>query len=213
MPPAQAALDSRETPDPSETVPFPRTRFIAGSRASGRSSGRVPRAVASALGIALLPSLVACGASVSRKYESDVRFERCLALDWKQDADETVQRRCWSEWASYYAEGQSRDRIEHARAMLAKLERGGSRAADATKLATPDPTSAFAPPPMMFAQGDGGTAADADASGARVELPELSPCEAKCEASIAGCLSRCRGDACERACTSRFLPCLKRCER
>lgn len=194
-------------------MPPTRTRLTAALRGSGPSGARFARGLATASGFALLPSLLACGASVSRKYESDVRFERCLALDWKQDADETVQRRCWSEWASYYAEGQSRDRIEHARAMLAKLERRGAGAVDATKLATPDPTSAFAPPPMMFAQGDAGTVSDADASGARVELPELSPCEAKCEASIAGCLSRCRGDACERACTSRFLPCLKRCER
>lgn len=161
----------------------------------------------------LLPTLLACGASVSRRYESEVRFERCLALDWKQDADPTVQRRCWAEWSSYYAEGQSRDRIEHARAMLAKLDRGEADAADGKAVATPDPTSAFAPPPMMFAQGDAGTSAGADASAPPVELPELSPCEAKCEANIAGCLSRCRGDACERACTSRFLPCLKRCER
>jgi hypothetical protein len=161
----------------------------------------------------VLPSLLACGASISRRYESDVRFERCLALDWKQDADPTVQRRCWAEWSSYYAEGQSRDRIEHARAMLAKLDRGEAKAIDGGGVATPDPTSAFAPPPMMFPEDDAGVGVGASASAAPAQLPELSPCEAKCEASIAGCLSRCRGDACERACTSRFLPCLKRCER
>jgi hypothetical protein len=153
-----------------------------------------------------------CGASVSRRYESDVRFERCLALDWKQDADPAVQHRCWLEWSTYYAEGQTRDRIEHARAMLTQLDRGELGGGRSELVATPDPTSAFAPPPMMFSASSA-TPSPPAAPSVGPPVDELSPCESRCEANIAACLSRCRGDACERACTSRFVPCLKRCER
>src|SRR5688500_17287325 len=58
---------------------------------------------------------VAACASISKKYEAEVRFERCYALDWKKDVDPTIRSRCWQDWVAHYSEGQSRDRIEYAK--------------------------------------------------------------------------------------------------
>src|SRR5258708_35016494 len=73
------------------------------------------------LGPALLFGLVclcACGvrleASLRGLYESDVRFEKCMALDTQPDVKPTIRRVCWEEWLSFYTFGQTRDRVDHA---------------------------------------------------------------------------------------------------
>ncbi|MBK8937725.1 MAG: hypothetical protein IPM79_08795 [Polyangiaceae bacterium] len=153
-------------------------------------------------------------ASISKKYESEVRFERCYALDWKQDVDASIRSRCWEDWLVYYSEGQSRDRIEYAKnqttggALLSTAEPVASAASPpATAAPLPEPTSVFSPVPMMATPG-GSASASVTSSG-----PALTrtPCEGKCDKALESCLSGCGSAVCEQYCAQRHGKCTGRC--
>jgi hypothetical protein len=152
----------------------------------------------------------ACGASVSQVYESDVRFERCLALDWQNDVRSDVRRKCWDDWVSYFNVGQPKDRIEYARKQIALIDRGGVSEVADDKGALPEPTSVFAPVPMMITTPTFGSAGPAT-SAAPSAQKESSPCEAKCDKSLEGCLSGCRTPVCEQYCAQKHGRCAQRC--
>jgi hypothetical protein len=166
---------------------------------------------AAIVGAAALALLTACGASVSAVYEGDVRFERCMSLDWAPNVDPVLRRGCWEEWERYYTLGQNRDRIEYARAQLQKLQPSAKvvEPTDKPLLAVPEPTSVFAPPPMML----GGPDAGPSGSGADAAAPQAaaSECEAKCDARHDECRSLCRGAVCDKACAAKRSRCLERC--
>lgn len=152
-----------------------------------------------------------CGASIQALYEGDVRFEHCMALDARSDVKPTIRRACWEEWAQFYTFGQTRDRIEYARLREKQLSTASDfdeadwvppKAAQA--IAAPDPTSAFAPPPMMLAT-DGGTP---DASPDRTAS---SDCTADCQQSLDACRQGCKTAPCEKQCSARYKRCTKRC--
>lgn len=90
-----------------------------------------------------------CGASVSSIYEGDVRFEHCMSLDARPAVTGPQRRQCWIEWVRYYTYGQTQDRVEYAVAHASGSERVEKESETAPILAAPEPTSAFAPPPMM----------------------------------------------------------------
>lgn len=73
--------------------------------------------------LALLPALVGagCGANLQAVYESDVRFEHCMALDLEPTVRDVVRLGCWSEWLEHETYGQTRDRIAHAEGRLEAL--------------------------------------------------------------------------------------------
>lgn len=157
---------------------------------------------------------VACGASVSQKYESDVRFERCLALDWQRTVDPAIRLKCWDEWARHYAVGQSRDRIDYARNQVADIEgRAAGREAAIRAAALPEPTSVFEPVPMMAtSQASAAASAPPAASiGAPPDPKTRTPCEAKCDKSLEGCLSGCKVAVCEQFCAQKHGRCAERC--
>ena len=176
---------------------------------------RFAAALACAAAAASCVGALSCGASIQALYEGDVRFEHCMALDARPDVKPTIRRTCWEEWVQFYTYGQTRDRIDYARLRESQL----STASDFDQadwvppsaggpLAVPDPTSAFAPPPMMLAT-DGG-AADASA-GADASAP-LSECAVDCQQGLDACHLGCKGAACERACSGRYKRCLRRCK-
>jgi hypothetical protein len=161
-------------------------------------------------------SMAACGASIRGLYESDVRFEHCMALDTSPDVKPTLQRACWDEWLRFYTFGQTRDRIDYAR------HRGGvlGAASDfdesddpprvAVLPATPEPTSVGAPPPSMMALPDAG-ATDGGAEADHKALARAR-CTADCETRLENCLDICkRTPPCEQACTARHKRCTARC--
>lgn len=156
---------------------------------------------------------VSCGASIKSLYEGDVRFEHCMALDARPDVKPTIRRGCWDEWVEFYTFGQTRDRIDYARLREKQL----STASDfdeadwvspnaGRKLAAPDPTSAFAPPPAMLVA-DGG-APDASAP----EKPQ-NACANDCQQSLDACRQACKTAPCEKACSARYKRCARRCSR
>jgi hypothetical protein len=107
---------------------------------------------------------VSCGASIRALYESDVRFEHCMALDAVADVKPTIRRACWEEWVSFYPFGQTRDRIDYARQRKQELgaasdfDEGDEARRRALASASPYPTNASAPPPSTLATPDGGAA-------------------------------------------------------
>ena len=158
-------------------------------------------------------TLAGC-ASISKKYEAEVRFERCYALDWKQDVDASIRSRCWEDWLTYYAEGQSRDRIEYAKqqttggALLSSAEPVASASAAPTAAAPlPAPTSVFSPVPGMATPGASASASAAPAAGSVAR----SPCQTKCDKTLEGCLSGCGSAVCEQYCAQRHGTCAARC--
>ncbi len=165
-------------------------------------------------GVGLL-LLWGCGASVSKTYESDVRFERCYALDWKADVDSGIRQRCWEEWVTFYAEGQTRDRIEYAKRQMRSislgLEPSSSAVAAVVRPAAPlpEPTSVFAPVPMMAVTGSS-SAAPATSSATPSAGPR-SACQTRCDKTLEGCLSGCASLVCEQYCAQKHARCDQRC--
>jgi len=157
---------------------------------------------------------VGCGTSIRGMYESDVRFEHCMALDAATETKATVQRACWDEWVSFYTFGQTRDRIEYARARTKVLGSGsnfdeGDASTRIASRAAPDPTSAMAPPPsMQLDPGDAGAAA-AVASADK----QRDRCAMACDPVLETCRARCKGPACEAVCGRREARCRTNCMR
>jgi hypothetical protein len=166
------------------------------------------------VGAALAPG---CGASIRGLYESDVRFEHCIALDARPDVKPTVQRACWDEWISFYTFGQTRDRIDYARHRRKEL----GAASDFYEVedpprktaagAAPDPTSAIAPPPSMIVSADAGAPSAGSPADERAAL--VRTCLAGCDQGLESCRDTCkRTPPCEQACSGRHKRCTTRCE-
>lgn len=148
------------------------------------------------------------------QYESDVRFEHCMALDTRADIKPTIRRSCWEEWLKFYTFGQTRDRIDHAQKRDAQL-------ASASDFDEPDwtppqgnglsrvsdPISAIAPPPILFVT-DAGLP---DASPSLREGATFTPCAADCQQTLEACRKDCKTAPCTKACGARYKHCSKRC--
>lgn len=180
-----------------------------------RRTGGGARLAAASATLALLGlAVVACGASVSGTYESDVRFERCYALDWKGDVDPTIRRRCWEEWLTYFSEKRPRDRIEYAKKQIGAIVQGVPQELPASASAAvvagplPEPTSVFAPVPMMASTVSASAVASTSSAPAVVGR---SPCETRCDKSLEGCLSGCSVAVCEQFCSQKHGRCVARC--
>lgn len=178
----------------------------------------------------VLAAVSACGASINAIYESDVRFEQCMALDSRADVKPTLRRACWHEWLNFYTFGQTRDRVEWARVRIRHLRadsdfvvEGEAEEEQTASLAVPEPTSVMAPPPMMLvvdagaplpppqptteAVDGGGPALDAGVPGA----PASSECTAECDEAQAFCRQECSTPACEKTCAGKHKRCMRRC--
>ena len=152
-----------------------------------------------------------CAANVSKKYESDVRFERCYGLDWGGGVDPALRRKCWEEWSQYYSDGQPRDRVLFAKRQILGGSPAGlalaSEIASAPSPAVPVPTSVFSPIPVM-AQVAPTASATALASTAS---PPRIPCETKCDLTLESCLGGCGSAVCEGFCSQRHARCSSKC--
>jgi hypothetical protein len=163
--------------------------------------------------VCAMPVATSCGTSIRGMYESDVRFEHCMALDAASGVKPTIQRGCWEEWVSFYTFGQTRDRIDYARERKRQLgsesdfDEGSEPERKVTVRATPDPTSAAAPPPLMVA------AIDAGASPAPPDdTTPRSRCVALCVKARDACRDVCRKTiSCDQACAQREMRCETRC--
>ena len=163
---------------------------------------------------------IACGASINAVYESDVRFEHCMALEGHAEGKPTTQKTCWDEWVKYYTYGQTRDRVDYARMRQKQLSNESDFSEDkwappaVAQRAVPEPTSVLAPPPMMIA--DAGQASDASADAdATSQAPAVEPpgaaCATVCRDAWTPCKQACTTPACEKACERKYRTCMDRC--
>jgi hypothetical protein len=112
----------------------------------------------------LAPATMACGPSFQAIYEGDQRFEHCYALDDNPGAPVPDKGNCWRDWMQNYTFGQTRDRVEYAAVRQRALSRDAMPTDEAMmaaapgqgahSVATPAPTSAFAPPPKTMGDAD-----------------------------------------------------------
>jgi hypothetical protein len=106
-----------------------------------------------------------CGPSFQAIYEGDQRFEHCYALDDNPVASLDDKGKCWRDWMQNSTYGQTRDRVEYAAVRQRALSRLAIPTDEAMmqaapgqvvsrSVATPAPTSAFAPPPKTMGDAD-----------------------------------------------------------
>lgn len=125
------------------------------------------------LGFALFLS-AGCGPSFQAVYENDARFEHCYALDDTPTAAMEKKADCWNDWTRNHTYGQTRDRVEYARARYDALSTVAQLPTDEAMMgaapgegtsvdtaAAPTPTSAFAPPPKTDSRDAGPRPIDA----------------------------------------------------
>jgi hypothetical protein len=162
---------------------------------------------------------VACGPSFQAIYEGDVRFEHCYALD-QGPATADVKKECWRGWLHDYTYGQSRDRVEYAGTRFSELSLDPTLPTEdrevkhAHIMASPVPTSAFAPPPSTA---EHVTTAEASASAATAATPPHAvagapgeECADGCSGTWKACKSTCKGAACD-ACDKAYRLCVPGC--
>jgi hypothetical protein len=155
----------------------------------------------------------ACGASINALYESDVRFEHCMALDDNAKVKQTIRTACWDEWLKFYTFGQTRDRIEYAKLRSRQLRNrdnnGSSELLASTSHPTeavPEPTTALAPPPMLLVV-DAGTADTAEKESDDPTEPPGWECSSNCEGAWGKCKKECVTPMCNRQ------TCISKCEK
>lgn len=161
-----------------------------------------------------------CGASIQAVYESDVRFEHCIALDREPEIQPAIQRACWTEWLADYTFGQTRDRVVYAQQRLAALEveQGGEGATSVASLieplTAPEPEGPHSGPPIMAHHDAGAESSEADA-GATTEAAQAvelrNRCLERCATVRNECRSQCRSAPCERGCATGFGGCVNDC--
>ncbi|MEZ4295126.1 MAG: hypothetical protein R3B70_09115 [Polyangiaceae bacterium] len=167
-----------------------------------------------AAGAGLVVGAGACGASINVLYESDVRFEHCMALDEQASEMPSARKECWDEWAEYYTFGQTRDRVDYARLRRKQLAGGDQSPEPAASTAeaqrvVPEPTTVLAPPPMMIVDAGADTGA-VDAAPPPPE-PPAAACANQCRDAWVPCKEACSTAACEKKCVTTYKRCMRRC--
>ncbi|HXN34371.1 MAG TPA: hypothetical protein VN894_21060 [Polyangiaceae bacterium] len=144
---------------------------------------------------------VACGPSFQAVYECDVHFEHCYAID-ESPVPSDAKKECWRGWLRGYTYGQSSDRVQYAATRFSQLSLGPTLPSEeprearprraAPAVATPVPTSAFAPPPSLAAAGVPPAQPPAPAPAARAPVAD---CSDACVRHWTACRDGCDGPA------------------
>ena len=191
---------------------------------------------------------MACGPSFQAVYEGDQKFEHCYALDDNPNTGLDVKGTCWREWMKGYTYGQTRDRVEYAAVRQRALSRVPAQPTDEAMMeaapgqvvskagiATPAPTSAFAPPPKTLSDVDSSSSSSsatpppppapsqsaAPAASVVFVAPRTTPaasntpppaadCQGQCEKGWASCRGKADASA-EAACTKTYRVCMRAC--
>jgi hypothetical protein len=129
----------------------------------------VRRAFGVVIGFGALGGALACGPSFQAIYEGNARFEHCYALEENAQKGGPEKSDCWRDWSEHYTYGQTRDRIHYATARYVALSQSTNVPTDEammmaapgmtpreSTITAPAPTNAFAPPPKVLDEADGG---------------------------------------------------------
>lgn len=132
--------------------------------------GAVRRVFGVVLGVGALGGALACGPSFQAIYEGNARFEHCYALEENAQKGMGEKADCWRDWSEHYTYGQTRDRIHYATARYVALSQSTNVPTDEammmaapgmtpreSTITAPAPTNAFAPPPKVLDEADGGS--------------------------------------------------------
>lgn len=150
----------------------------------------VRRLVGIVIGVGALGGALACGPSFQAIYEGNARFEHCYALEENAQQATTEKVACWRDWSEHYTYGQTRDRIHYATARYVALSQATNLPTDEammmaapgmtprqSTITAPAPTNAFAPPPKVLDEADGG---------GLIGAPKLRPNEMPTTVTFAG---------------------------
>jgi len=201
-------------------------------------------------GAAILACIAAgaCGPSFQAIYESNARFEHCYALEENPQTAVKERADCWRDWSERYTYGQTRDRVQYAIARYVALSQASNIPTDEalmmaapgvtprqTTITAPAPTNAFAPPPKVLEDIDGGSGrpsvvenkaiGDTKDAGPSVQAkaPPLpsSDCSEHCAATFKDCNLACSSSAsdagptsatkCADACNKPYKGCMRGC--
>ncbi len=164
-----------------------------------------------------------CGPGFQLIYEADARFEHCYALDETSTASMSQKAECWQAWSKSPLDGQTRERVDYAKARYNALVKAPAAPTDealmeaapgvvdtSAQLAAPTPTSAFAPPPVM---------AGSSAPPSKIGLPPAyapAPPEAPARvppgaACVEACAAHWRSCGSKTGCDADYSRCLGRC--
>ncbi|MDP9000951.1 MAG: hypothetical protein M3O46_12655 [Myxococcota bacterium] len=165
-------------------------------------------------------AVLGCGPSFQAVYEGDVRFEHCYALD-DSAASMDAKKECWRAWLRNYTYGQSRDRVEYAGTRFSQLSLGPSLPSEeardarphrrASSVATPVPTSAFAPPPNLAASASATVLASAQPPPRDVAMGAPgADCSNACSQRWTACRAGCSGATCD-PCDRTYRACVPAC--
>src|SRR5260221_1065662 len=162
-------------------------------------------------------------------YEGDVRFQHCYRLDEERQVPIGDKRLCWHEWSQKYTYGQTRDRIEYALSRertLGQAQASGERSAPpgasaalAKANVSPQPTSAFAPPPPTMSHDAGASDAEPRTTIAALVQPATGPlpsapgasCGGTCGKTWVPCGEQCKGGNCQPSCDEHYRSCMRSC--
>lgn len=186
------------------------------------------------LAVTVTVTVFACGPNLRTAYESDIEWERCRTLDNDPQASREERIQCWSYWEQTYTEGQSPDRVQHARDRIARLRASTNgnppsagnqqqRRDDAAPPRAESPTPS--PPPasstvMNNRSGDSTPAGASDggypsppSSNTVVNTPPGANCATACRDAWTTCSSNCtRNDAaCIAHCDDTYRDCMRGC--
>jgi hypothetical protein len=129
----------------------------------------VRRVIGVLIGVGAFGGALACGPSFQAIYEGNARFEHCYALEENAQKGAPEKSDCWRDWSEHYTYGQTRDRIHYATARFVALSQSSNVPTDEammmaapgmtpreSTITAPAPTNAFAPPPKVLDEADGG---------------------------------------------------------
>jgi hypothetical protein len=178
--------------------------------------------------LALLALLGACGPSYRTVVEGDMRFEHCYTIDEDGRTSVEQKRTCWRSWTARYTRGQDPARVKYAKDRIEVLDgvaaptaptsspeswAAGPSGPSGTVIASPSPTTPYAPPPSLApGNGTGNAKASGEVAGMAVPPGKWQGCAEGCGKGHRACMDGCAGKAtCPPACDEAYRTCMKGC--
>lgn len=158
-------------------------------------------------------------------HESTIYFERCHAVELRDDVTVEQRAECWQRWLAWYSNGQTAVRQRHARERVALLLQGeavdplptveSSAAEVATTEANSTTRPTLAPDPVAgtSALEPGPVTVDRSIVGRPPRRSGSPVCEPVCRPPFDQCLTGCSTNprVCLSACQSEYQACMQAC--
>ncbi len=152
-------------------------------------------------------SILACGPSIRRTYQSDNAFARCFDMDYDPAQGQAEKKECWSTLLEKRIYNQEGDKVKYAELRLKELADGISIPGP------PGPPGSFHERPKLPQKAAKKAPMEKTAPSS---APSTAKCEESCKQSLKACQGACSGDAgvadtCQAACETGYRACMKGC--